>query len=404
MLQRMLVGIIGIMGAVVIVLAGAVLWFLVLRPAETVSAPTAPTLMTDWVAVTPNGELQWHHNGQTRILRTDVATHTATLPVLAQDGTQIAFVRAVGAQMAVSLLSLADNRVTDVYVDVLQPVSMLHWSPDGTYIAFVVDSNTVYVAPSSAQTAAVRIAYGAPAFLDWNPDSLRLLVKIGGIGRDGGMLGVYDVRDNRIHDAHTDVGDFHSAQWDVRGDGYFYVADAATRSDSQDAPQAVVRYQHNDGTVTTIAEEGPATIRLLPAPQGDQLAYIVSRSDERLIRIWRNGSVVTVADNSPLTAWWSPNARQLACLTVVDDTQLQWQVIDVLDGTTRTLSTFAPNDAMIDVLHYFDGTAYTPWSADGQWLMTITNDIVQAQAISGGGVVPLGPGTYAQWAPATVLP
>jgi len=55
-------------------------------------------------------------------------------------------------------------------------------------------------------------------------------------------------------------------------------------------------------------------------------------------------------------------------------------------------------------LRYFDGESFTPWSSDGRWLLTTTRDIVQAQAMAGGSVVPLGPGIYAQWMSTDLVP
>ena len=398
MLQRILLIFIGVMMLVVVIVAGALAWVWTRTPLPT---PAAAQVMTDWLAVTADGQLQLHTNGQTRTLRTDAYADAPTLPVLSTDGTRIAYVRVSGNQRAVSVLTLSTGTIVDMYASSMQVVHMLRWAPDDQHVGFIVDTDMVMVAPSDGRTSAIDIARGAPAFLDWSPDSQHLLVRVGNLGRDGGMLGVYSVVDNQIHMTKTDVGDFQAARWDNQGTGYYYVVDDV----SQTSPQMRIRYQKLDGSYSDIVNEGESTIRLLPAPNGAALAYIVSRQNERLLRVWQDNKITTIADNSPLTAWWSPDGRMLACLVVVDDTHVQWELIDAATGTRRTLSTFAPNAAMIDVLHYFDGTAYTPWSADGQWLMTITNDIVQAQAVAGGGVVPLGPGIYAQWAaPAVVTP
>jgi len=396
---------IAVMSVIVLVAVGLVAWIW-RQPAPPRADTVVPARAADWIAVTTAGELQWHVNAQTRTLRTDVAVSAATLPVLSHDGTQVAYARINNQQLSLSVVTLATGTISDMYTAtaLTQTVSMVHWAPDGRHVGFVVDSNAVMVAPSDGATPAITIAHGAPAFLDWSPDGQNLLVRVGNLGRDGGMLGIYSVIDNHIHMTQTDVGDFQAARWDITGAGYYYVVDQTTTQDSQSPTHAVIRYQKLDGTYTDIASEGEATVRLLPAPDGASLAYIVSRKNERLVRIWRDGVVTTIADNQPLTAWWSPDARMLACLVAVDDTHLQWVLVDVLHGTRRTLSTFAPNDAMIDVLHYFDGTAYTPWSSDGQWLMTTSNGIVQAQAVTGGDLVPLGPGVYAQWVHTNLVP
>lgn len=397
MIQRVLVVFIAIMSLIVVATLAALVWF---WGAGAVASPTTntttTTLIPDWVAVTVDGELQLHRNGQTQTLRDDAFVGSETLPSMSPDGTQIAYVRHANTQIAVSVYTLANASLTDIYTSDTQEMRMLHWSPDGRHIAFVTSDDAVIVAPSDGVALATKVAQGGRSFVDWSPTSAALLVRIGILGRDGGMLGVYDVQKNKIVMSHADVGDFQSAQWDQTGTGYFYVVDA-TGADGATSPAAVIRYQRLDGTYSDIVNEGPATIRLLPAPASNQLAYIVARADQRLLRVWRNGAVETLSETQPLTAWWSPDARLIAMMTIVDDQSLRWEVIDTITGQVQQLSTFMPNDATIDVLRYFDGEAYSPWSSDGQWLLMTSRDIVQAQAVGGGGVVPLGPGVHAQW-------
>jgi dipeptidyl aminopeptidase/acylaminoacyl peptidase len=401
MLQRYLSIFIAVMSSIVAVAVIAVIWLLVLYPTRT--ATTASSLIPDWVAITAEGELQLHHNGYTRVLRRDAVPEVATLPVVSADGMRIAYLRHDAAQVVLSVFVLADGTLIDVYrADDAIP-RMIHWSPNGQYLAFATTADAVMVVASDGTQPATKVAHGALAFMDWAPTSDAVLVRLGRLGRDGGLLGVYDVAQQRIMVSHSDVGDFQSAQWDDTGNGYYYVVDAGI-NDQLSTSHAVIRYQQRDGMHVDIVDEGLATIRLLPAPQSAQLAYIVSRGDARELRIWRNGQLDTIATNQPLTAWWSPDARMLATLTVVDDTQLRWEVIDVTSGTARVLSTFTPNDSMIDVLRYFDGESFTPWSGDGRWLLTTTRDIVQAQAVTGGSVVPLGPGMYAQWMSTDLVP
>lgn len=394
MFQRILALFIALMSMVVVASAAVIVWFLVIHPSQVETARTP--IIPDWVAITSDGELQLHHNGYTHVLRDDAVVDAATLPVISPDGTRVAYVRQTQEQITLSVFVLANETLIDVYPIDDAVVRMVHWSPNSAFIAVTSSDGAVMVVSSDGTQPAVKVAYGELAFVDWSPTSTALLVRLGLLGRDGGLLGVYDVAQQRIVMSHSDVGDFQSAQWDQTGSGYYYVVDAGLL-DLLSTPRSVIRYQRLDGVFLDIVDEGEATIRLLPAPQRDQLAYIASNQTTRVLRIWRNGTIETISENSPLTAWWSPDGQMLATLTIVDDEQLRWEVIDVTTGETSVLSTFAPNERIIDVLRYFDGTSFSPWSSDGRWLLTTTQDIVQAQAVAGGSVVPLGPGIYAQW-------
>jgi hypothetical protein len=176
------------------------------------------------------------------------------------------------------------------------------------------------------------------------------------------------------------------------------VADPTPQADASTQPAAQIVYQMRDGTRTIIAQEGLATVRLLRAPRGNALAFIASRSDERVLRVWDNGTLTTLSNAAPLAAWWSPDASQIAMITAVDDQQVRWNVVTLANQQQRPLQAFTPSDMHIGYMRYFDAYRISPWSKDGQWLLTTTTTIVQAQSLDGGTMVPLGPGEFAVWA------
>jgi hypothetical protein len=144
-----------------------------------------------------------------------------------------------------------------------------------------------------------------------------------------------------------------------------------------------------DGARIVIAQEGLATVRLLRAPQGNALAFIASRSNERVLRVWDNGTLTTLSNDAPLAAWWSPDARQIAMITAVDEQQVRWNIVTLATQQRRSLQAFTPSEMSIGYMRYFDAYRISPWSNDGQWLLTTTTTIIQAQALDGGAMVPL---------------
>jgi hypothetical protein len=85
-------------------------------------------------------------------------------------------------------------------------------------------------------------------------------------------------------------------------------------------------------------------------------------------------------------------------ITAVDDQQVRWNVVTLANQQQRPLQAFTPSDMYIGYMRYFDAYRISPWSKDGQWLLTTTTTIVQAQSLDGGTMVPLGPGEFAVWA------
>jgi len=399
MLQRLLLIFIVIMSCVVLTTAGVVAWSLRTYGVGLTSSNRSANIPPDWVAVTAAGELQYHHAGQTTVLRNDAIAQGYALPSIAPNGLQVVFARQTTDLIAVSVISLANGQLRDLYTSDSESPIALQWSPDGRYVTFLLDgtSATVVVA-SDGRSSALTIAHGAPTYMDWSPDSTALLLHIGGIGRDGGVVGIYDVTTQTVIQTYNDPADFQAPQWDADGRGFFYVADPTPQADAMAQPEAQIVYQMRDGTRTVIAQEGLATVRLLRAPLGNALAFIASRSDDRVLRVWENGTLTTLSNDAPLAAWWSPDARQIAMITAVDDQQVRWNVVTLANQQQRPLQTFTPSDMYIGYMHYFDAYRISPWSKDGQWLLTTTTTIIQAQSLDGGTMVPLGPGEFAIWA------
>ena len=399
MFQRLLLIFIIIMSFVVLTTTGVVVWSLRTYggslPTRIHAADTPPA----WVAVTAAGELQYHHDGQTTVLRNDAVAQGYALPSIAPNGQQVLFVRQTTSIMAVAVISLVDGQMRDLYTSDSESPIGLQWSPNGRYVAFLLDSTgAAVVVPSDASSTALTIAHGSPIYMDWSPDSAALLLHIGGIGRDGGVVGIYDVTTQKVMQTYNDPADFQSPQWDAQGTGFYYVADPTPQADATIQPTAQIVHQMHNGTRTIIAEEGLATVRLLRAPLGNALAFIASRVDDRVLRVWDNGTLTTISNDAPLAAWWSPDARQIAMITVVDDQQLRWNVVTLANRQRRTLQAFMPSDMNSGYMRYFDAYRISPWSRDGKWLLTVTTTIIQAQVLDGGTMVPLGPGEFAVWA------
>lgn len=383
-----------------IVVVGAFVWTTV-RDSWGMSAfASPPKLIPDWLAVTAEGELQLHRNGEVITLRRDALPDGYGLPVISPDGQFVAYARATDTTIALSVLTLTTGDIVDLYaVPGSVPLAFV-WSPNSQFIAFLVDGgNVTYVAQRDGAAQLIQVARGAPSYMHWRPDSQMLLLHTGGIGRVGGMISTYDVVSDTITVISNDPANFQAPQWNNQGDGYYYVADPQPLANPNDVPRAVITQQFLDGRSQIIADEGQATVRLMHAPQGDALAYIAATVDQRVLRIWRNQQLVTLADTEPLAAFWSPDARRIAVLVGRDDGQAEWHMVDVESGQRQILSAFVPSDMYIGYIRYFDAYTLSPWSTDGQWLLMSTSTVVQGQPTAGSAVVPLGRGVFAVWMP-----
>lgn len=399
MVQRLLIVIIAFT-SVFIVAVGAVLWLTVEDPFDGMQIESAPKLIPDWVAVTADGELQLHRNGEVMTLRQDALPDGYGLPVISPDGQFVAYARATDTTIALTVLALTSGSVNDVYaVPGSVPLAFI-WSPNSQYIAFLVDGgNITYVARREGVVPYVQVARGAPSYMHWRPDSQVLLLHTGGVGRVGGTISTYDVVSDTMTVVSNDPANFQVPQWNNQGDGYYYVADPQPLANPNDIPRAVITQQFLDGRSQIIADEGQATVRLMHAPQGDALAYIAATVDSRVLRIWRNQRLMTVADTVPLAAFWAPEGLRLAVLVGREDGLVEWHLIDVESGRRQVLSAFMPSAMYINYIRYFDAYTISPWSPDGQWLLMSTDTVIQGYPVAGRTVVPLGRGEFAVWMP-----
>jgi len=397
--QRLLVVLIVVM-SMSIAVVGTLVWTTMRNSAGDMQLRATPKLIPDWVGVTADGTLELHRNGTVVTLRNDALPDGYGLPVVSPDGAYVAFARVTDTTIALSVVRIATGDMVDVYA---QPGSVplaFIWSPNSQYIAFLVDGgNITYVARRDGSTPLAQVARGAPSYMDWRPDSQVLLLHAGGIGRVGGMILTYDVVRDTVTVISNDPANFQAPQWNNRGDGYYYVADPQPLGNPNDVPRAVITQQFLDGRSQIIADEGQATVRLMHAPQGDALAYIAATVDTRVLRIWRNQQLVTLADTQPIAAFWSPDARRIAVLVGLDDGQAEWHMLDVESGQRQILASFVPSDMYIGYIRYFDAYALSPWSADGLWLLMATDTVVQGQPAAGSAVVPFGRGVFAVWMP-----
>lgn len=398
-MQRLLIVFITVI-SLFIMIVGAFVWLAVRDVWGMPTIASAPKLIPDWLAVTAEGELQLHRNGEVITLRRDALPDGYGLPVVSPDGELVAYARATDTTIALTVLTLATGDIVDIYaVPGSVPLAFV-WSPNSQYIAFLVDGgNITYVGQRDGMVPLVQVARGAPAYVHWSPNSQTLVLHTGGIGRVGGMISTYDVVNEVVTVISNDPANFQAPQWNNQGDGYYYVADPQPLGNPNDIPRAVITQQFLDGRSQIIADEGQATVRLMHAPQGDALAYIAATVDQRVLRIWRNQQLVTLADTEPLAAFWSPDARRIAVLVGRNDGLAEWQLIDIESGQRQILSAFIPSDMYIGYIRYFDAYTLSPWSTDGQWLLMSTSMVVQGQPTTGSGVVPLGRGVFAVWMP-----
>lgn len=301
-------------------------------------------------------------------------------------------------------------------------------APDDRHVAFLISDSIngldLQVAEIDRAGSAQSIARGQPNYASWSPDGQALLLHIGGSGPDA-FIGTYRLGDDAPRPVEKSPAFFQAPMWSPQGEGRWLYARRGG-----DVSYLVI----NDGGRERQLAEFDDGVAFSWSPDAQHVAYAVNTPTsfvfERLTVIDRSGVTSTVVHRGDLMGFfWSPDSRRLAYLTgaliepgtvgqsggrlaaprIVQGLrrlQLTWHVIELSTGEKTELTTFAPSEAFVYVLQYFDQFAQSIalWSPDSRYLLYTGTPLAGETGVyviaAQDGAAPqyVGPGQFAAFA------
>ncbi|MEE9261530.1 MAG: LpqB family beta-propeller domain-containing protein, partial [Dehalococcoidia bacterium] len=242
------------------------------------------------------------------------------------------------------------------------------WSPDGEHVAFLAMSErtlSLYLVSASGQEKAQILANGAPLYLAWSNDSQSLLVH-----RQGELLRVDIEAPDRPLNLEAQSSGYRAPAWSPTSDAIAFLA-----ADEGGETLYVARF---DGSRRRALARLQGMASFLWAPQGNRLAIGQSSDgndpflqDIQVIDV-TTGEILPLVQRPILAFFWSPDGSRVAYVTTnIEETALQWRVVEVRTGQDTELVDFHPSPDQLTLLAYFDQYAYSHqvWSPDSSRLV-----------------------------------
>jgi len=390
----------------IVVLAGggALTWLMLKRSS---AEPVWLVVISDDNRVRLVGE-----NGAERVLAENALTQGYSFPATAPDGRRIAYVASENDQSAIMLYDLISGERKEIYRSQANVPIDLAWSPDGKYIVFLVGRTlTAQIVPTDGSKPAQLIAAGSPSFFAWSPDSATLLLHLGGHTVQGGQVSTFRPGQERASPLLSDPGLFQAPAWSLDSTHFFYVAqppitDAAPSV--EDIKSDIMRVSADGKDPVMLVREEKADLRIIRAPNSDQIAYMVVNVNGfgplKLIDGVGGAVRVLSRDAEHVTAFfWSPDGTQIAYLTHDGEFSPQgkrtWHIVDAASGAIRDFDTFQPSAAFVGLQVFFDAYtfSFSPWSPEGMRLAYGADDGVYLIDLTTGTTAKKADGTLAMW-------
>jgi TolB protein len=372
------------------------------------------------VVVGPNTKMRLIGDDGERLLAGDASGGSGVdyaLPAPSPDGRQLAYVAADGDGAAIFRLDLASGERKELYRSRENYLFDLAWSPDGKNLVFLTNSPlTVQVVPADGSSPAKVIAAGQPLYFAWSPDSSALLLHLGGHTAENGHLDTYQTGADRAGSVLNDPGFFQAPAWALDGKHFFYAAQppiTKPRPTIADIESAIVRVSADGKEPVTLVSEKMADLRLIRAPNSDQIAYMVRQIGTdgevtygalKLVDGAAGGSRVLSGPNDHVTAFfWSPDGTRIAYLThdgaFALDGARAWHIVDIGGGAVRDFRVFKPSGAFIGLQAFFDAYtfSFSPWSPDGSRIVYGAEDGVYVLDLAAGQATKAGEGAIGMW-------
>jgi len=351
-------------------------------------------------------------DGAERVLAENALTQGYSFPATSPDRRRIAYVTNENDRSAIVLYDLISGEQKEIYQSQANVPFDLAWSPDGKYIVFLVGRNlTAQIVPADGSKPAQLIAAGSPSYFAWSPDSATLLLHLGGHTVQGGQLSTFHPGQEQASPLLSDPGLFQAPAWSLDGSHFFYVAQPPITSSEptvEDIKSDIMRVSADGKDPVMLVREEKADLRIIRAPNSDQIAYMMVTADGfgplKLIDGVGGPVRVLSREGEHVTAFfWSPDGKQIAYLTHDGEFTPQgkrtWHIVDTASVAIRDFGTFQPSAAFAGLQAFFDAYtfSFSPWSPEGLRLAYGADDGVYLIDLAAGTTAKKADGTLGMW-------
>jgi len=355
--------------------------------------------------------------GAERVLASDASTTSYGYPTPAPDQRQLAYVAVDANGAAIVKVDIAGGERKELYRSQDNVPIDLAWSPDSKYLVFLLDGGrTIHIVPADGSNTEQLIATGPPSFFAWSPDSARLLMHLGGHSIQGGRIETYQPGASHASPVLNDPSFFQAPAWSFDGTHFFYAAQptiSAAKPTRDDLATKLVRVTADGREPTVLADEKLADLRIVRAPNSDQIAYMVRTFDEAGLPIFGALKLIDGAGGAARTLsqpaehvtafFWSPDGTRIAYLTHASDAGIasprSWHIVNLADGAVRDFDAFTPSTAFAGLQLFFDAYSFSfsPWSPAGDRLVYGAEDGVYVLDVAQGRAARVADGALGMW-------
>ena len=258
------------------------------------------------------------------------------------------------------------------------------WSPDGERLAFIGVSSRglqLYLDDLRDDAGPEPILDQGPLWIDWSPDSRFLMVHRGGdhilLDADDGTMTWFEIS--------SQVNSYRVPKWNHAGDALTLVTEEAGLGPALHVLGIDPDERTLADATTPIVSRVPQQAAFLWSPDGQHLAVTVPEravvfSPLGLMVYPRLGVIGTDRTGLPaadihenvIAFFWSPDSSKLAYVTLGGRSGvMSWNILDVAQGETWSLTEFIPSSDQLTVFRFFDQFApsHSLWSPDSQSLV-----------------------------------
>ncbi len=353
-------------------------------------------------------------------------------PAWAPDGRRLAFVgfnslSSAGPQAAVYSANSDGSDRVEAFSSTSSFPFYLFWSPDSTQIAFLGSSAsglTLALTLSSAAGGESRIlGTGQPFYWDWSPDNRAIIAHVGGAAADNpeAYLALYELDGApKSTVLNLSPGSFQAPAWSPGGDELVLSA-------LNDAGEDELLLVGRDGQVKRVLSglAGPAAFAW--SPDGTRLAYTAPLAGDSsglhtrlaILIPAQEGSESEAAQGVITAFFWSPDGQKIVYFSLEAaapgetsqiaareqaGVHLAVKVYELASGQTRRVAGFAPTEAFLSLLPFFDQyqRSGTIWSPDSRALVLSGLDAggkpgIYVVGAEGGNPLKVADGDLAFW-------
>lgn len=349
-----------------------------------------------------------------RVIASDAETEGYGFPAPSPDGRRLAYVANDTNGMAIVQIELSSGARTELYRSRAAIPIDLAWSPDGRYLSFLLDGGrTVHIVASDGSQPAQLVANGPPSYFAWSPDSMTLLLHLGGHMVEGGHVATYQHGADHASPVASDPGFFQAPAWAADGKHFFYVAQPQITNPEpsiEDVKADITRVSADGRETVVLAREEQADLRIVRSPSADKLAYMVRTPKgfgglKLIDGVGSTARVLSRAEEKVTAFFWSPDGGSIAYLTHDGSYRMAgertWHVVDISSGRVRDFETFTPSVAFggMGLEAFFDAYifSFSPWSPDNSRIAYGTRDGVYVLDIATGRSTRMADGVLGMW-------